>query len=254
MNIVEERSRMSHEGKALQIAARRRSFMNWLRDPDAVEMPIRTAVLAITFGALPYGLVLGLWRSPLQAIYSGLKLPILLFSVALVSALLNTMLAQIMGARLPLRRVFAAVLSGMAVTAVLLASLAPVALFFTWQAPAPPEGLAGLATGDPLVQPWMRVFRVLLLLHVGIIGFAGILGNLRIFRILCRALSARSLAARVLAVWIGVIGFAGCELSWLLSPFLCKPNFAPHLLARSYFDGNFYEHVYQALRELTLHP
>ena len=39
-------------------------------------------------------------------------------------------------------------------------------------------------------------------------------------------------------------------LSWLCSPFLCKPSQRPHILPREYFQQNFYERVWQALTEL----
>ena len=47
--------------------------------------------------------------------------------------------------------------------------------------------------------------------------------------------------------WLLVSGFAGCELSWLFSPFICKPNFPPHLITRTYWEGNFYEQLYRAV-------
>lgn len=228
----------------------RHTFRPWIRDPGGKTIPVTKACMVIIAGTLAYGFVLGFWRCPLQGLYSGLKMPLLFFAVVLASTLLNAMLAQLFGAALSLRKVLALVLAGMAAASLILASLVPVGIYFTLQAPPPPAGLVGLPLDHPRVAPAMHTFRILLLLHVGIIGIAGILGNLRIYQHLAAMLPSRTLAAKVLAAWILVTGFVGCELSWLFSPFLCKPNFPAHILARTYFDGNFYEHVFRALREM----
>ena len=89
-----------------------------------------------------------------------------------------------------------------------------------------------------------------LLTHVSVIGVCGILGNIQLFRILCRLLATRRMAARVLAVWLATSGFVGCELSWLLSPFMCEPVSPPHIVARLYAETNFYEYTWRALRTL----
>lgn len=51
--------------------------------------------------------------------------------------------------------------------------------------------------------------------------------------------------------WISVAGFVGCEISWLLSPFLCKPTQQPHIIPKEYFQENFYERVWRAITDLT---
>ena len=219
-------------------------------DPAAHGRLLQVACAAILAGTLCYGFTMGIWRSPLQGLYSALKMPLLFFAVVAASALINTMLAQVMGARLSLRAVCMLILTAMAVTAILLGALSPVALFFTLQVPAPADGLEGLPVSDPAVQPSLHVFRMLLLLHVGIIGLAGLVGNLKLLHLLVDLLKSRRHALRVLAAWILVTGFVGCELSWLFSPFLCKPNFPAHFVARTYSEGNFYEHIYHALLEL----
>jgi hypothetical protein len=193
---------------------------------------------------------MGWWRAPLQALYAAVKLPLLFLSVILASGLLNTMLTQLRGAGLSLREVLLYQLVGLSIAAAVLAGLSPVALFFTLQAPPPPPGLVGLPLDAPQAQASLRVFRALLLLHIAGIGIAGIVGNLQLYRLLRRRLGRDRLAAQVLAVWIHVCGFVGCELSWLFSPFLCKPNFPPHVLSRMYFEGNFYEHVFRAMLDV----
>lgn len=222
-------------------------------DPARQGRLIRRACLAVILGGACYGLVFGLWHSPRQALYAAAKFPLLLLSVVAVSSLINTMLAQVLGARVSLRLTCLAMLLGMAAAALVLAALAPVAAFFVQQAPPPGPGIVGLPSRDPAVAPSMRTFHALLLLHVFLIGVAGLIGNLRLYRVLRAAIAQRDLARRVMLAWIAVCGFAGCEMAWLFSPFLCKPNYPPHVLAREYFQGNFYEHVYRALADLLAH-
>ena len=163
------------------------------------------------------------------------------------------MLAQLAGARLPLRQVCLLMLLGLATTAAVMGALSPVALFLVLQAPPPDPAALGLPGWHPVVVRSMRAFWSLLLGHIAVIGVSGLIGNIRLYRLL-RSITGRSaLAARVLAMWIAASGFVGCELSWLFSPFLCKPNYPAHLIARTYFEGNFYEHVYRAITSLCAH-
>jgi hypothetical protein len=138
-----------------------------------------------------------------------------------------------------------AILVGMAITALILGALSPVVLFLVLQMPAPPSSLPDL---DPAL---MRVYYGILLLHVFIVGLAGLAGNVRMFGLLVSFVGRRRVVWKTMAVWLIVIGFAGCQLSWLLSPFLCKPTQTPHVFPREYFQQNFYERVWQAMRELS---
>ena len=54
-------------------------------------------VIAIVLGAGIYGAVMGCWRSPLQALFTGIKLPLLILLTTLGNALLNAMLAPLLG-------------------------------------------------------------------------------------------------------------------------------------------------------------
>lgn len=203
--------------------------------------------LTILVCATFYGFVFGWWRSPEQSLYAALKLPLLLFAVVLASGVINTMLAQLLGAPLSLFNVCLMMLAGMAISSLIMASLAPVIFFFTLQVPPPDPDVVGLPTLHPAVGPSLRVFKNLLLIHIAAISFAGLFGNLRLYALLKKLTPRLAVARRILFAWLLVCGFVGCELSWLFSPFICKPNFPPHLLARTYWEGNFYEHLYRAV-------
>jgi len=223
-------------------------FLDVAVDNPATQVRILSRMcLTIAVCAALYGAVFGVWRSPEQAVYAALKLPLLLFAVVLASSVVNTMLAQVLDVPLSLATVSLMMLTGMAVASVVMASLAPVVFFFTLQMPPPDPAVVGLPTAHPAVGPSLRIFRQLLVMHIAIIGFAGITGNLRLYATLRKLAPSASLARRVMVAWLIVSGFVGCELSWLFSPFICKPNYPPHLITRTYWEGNFYEHLYHAL-------
>jgi len=185
-------------------------------------------------GSAVFGAAFGCWRAPLQALYSALKMPVLILAVTGFSAVINTLLAQALGAALSFRQVLGCMLTGFAITSILLAAVAPCTLFFAWQAP-PPDSSAALLS-----------YRVLLPLNTAVVGVCGILANLRLFRLLATLTGSSRLAARVLIAWILASGLAGCELSWVLSPFLARPDLPIPFFNPNALTGNFFEYLFKA--------
>jgi hypothetical protein len=208
------------------------------------------SLLTLMGGTLLYGFAFGLWRAPEQGIYSAIKLPILFLTIVLTTTLINSMLAVLMGIPLGIRKTFKAMLYAMAVTASILGAFAPIAVFLVLQLPAPLPAALGQVASHPAVQASMAIFWPLLLGHIAMIAIAGTIGCLRLHAVLKMAAPTPRGAARLLAAWMLVTGFVGGELSWLLSPYLCKPDFSPHVIARTFHEGNFYEQLYRAVRSL----
>jgi hypothetical protein len=218
-------------------------------DPGRHGRLLRLACGVIVAGAASYGFVFGCWRGPAQALFSAAKLPLLFFATVAASGLINTMVAQVLGSGLSSRHVCLCMLIGMAVAAAVLGSLSPAMLLFALQIDSPGPETHLLPADHPRVTELMGVYWALLPAHVAVIGVAGTVGIGHLYRLL-RFLTGRAkMACRLLALWMLACGFVGCELSWLLSPFLCKPTQPPHVVAREYFEQNFYERVWQALRE-----
>lgn len=207
-----------------------------------------TALAGILIGTLAYGAVFGFWRAPLQAVFSSLKLPLLFLLVVATSGVINTMLAQVMGSPLAFRTVILLMLVGMAMTALLMGALSPVVWFFIVQAPPPDPSIVGMDKDCLEAATSMGTYRAILLSHVAVIGVCGIAGNARLLRMIRSLVGSEAMAWRLLMAWILVSGFVGCELSWLLSPFLCNPVTLPHVVNTQYFESNFYEYVYHALQ------
>lgn len=178
-------------------------------------------------GAALYGLAFGLWRSPLQAFYSAIKMPLLFLSTVAVSGTANVMLTQVLGAELSFQQVILCIAIGMAMGVALLGALSPVALFFALQCPTTSSA-----------YPWM------LLGHTAAIGTCGTVGIVRLHALL-KALTAAPI--RILTAWFLVSGFAGCQLSWILSPFLAMPDRPEPFFNPAAFSGNFYEYLWHTL-------
>jgi len=220
--------------------------------PDALSggLALRAAGLTLA-GTFAYGFVFGLWRAPEQGLYAAIKLPAVFFTVILASGFLNAVIAQLIGARLGFRQIGMAMLLAMSSSSAILGSLSPVVLFFLWQFDGPDPAAMNAAATQAVIAESMRTFWMLLLGHVAIIGAAGLIGYLRLRDMLVAAIGRKSLARRVLLAWIAVSGFVGCEISWLFSPFLCKPTYEPHFIAKEYGQGNFYQQIGRGLAAMA---
>src|SRR5450756_323916 len=112
------------------LAAAPEAFYAWMvRRPMNLVMFCLVAVVA---GAGSYGAVMGSWRDPWQAVYTGIKLPLVMLLTVVGNGLLNGMLAPLLGLNLSFRQSFAAVLISFAVTSIVLGALSPVAWFIVY--------------------------------------------------------------------------------------------------------------------------
>lgn len=208
---------------------------------DGQTRIIAGALLSIAVGTAAYGVAFGAWRSPEQALVSAAKLPLLLFATVAVSIAANTLLACVAGSTLRLRETALCILVSLALTSILLGALSPVTLFFASQCPADRPGAS-------------TVYSLLLLLHTATVGVCGVAGNVRLFSLLCRLTRSRTMAWRITLTWIGVSGLAGCELSWLVSPFLGKAGYTITFWNPAAFSSNFFEYLWQVSRHLAGAP
>ena len=70
------------------------TILGWARSVTARRVAGQAAVVVL--GTFFYGASIGWWRSGEQAVYTGIKLPLILLSVAAGNALLNAMLAPLL--------------------------------------------------------------------------------------------------------------------------------------------------------------
>jgi len=192
-------------------------------------------------GAGLYGAAMGWWRAPLAAVFVALKFPLIILLTATGNALLNAMLAPLLGLNISLRQSFLTVLMSFTVAAAILGAFSPLVAFMVWNAPPMTTDLARSVGTYNFIQ----------LTHVAIIAFAGIAGNIRLLQLLRELSGNPATARRVLMAWLAVNLFLGSQLSWILRPFIGSPNLPVEFLRAEAFHGNFYETVFHALLRLV---
>jgi hypothetical protein len=201
-------------------------------------------VALIAAGAGAFGAAMGSWRAPEQAAYAAVKLPLILLGTAAGNALLNGLLAPLLGLNLRLREAFAAVLMSFALAAAILGAFSPLMAFLVWNLPPPVAGM----------QVSAAAHSGLLLTLVGLIAFAGVTANVRLFQLLRRlAGGTTGPAARLLFAWLAVNLLLGSQLSWVARPFIGKAGVPVVFLTDEAFQGSFFEELARATGELWAH-
>ncbi len=192
-------------------------------------------------GAGLYGAAMGCWRAPLAALFVAIKFPLIILLTTLGNALLNAMLAPLLGLNISLRQSFLAILLSFTIASAILGAFSPLVGFLVWNAPP--------LTTDPTQS--VGTYSFIQVTHVVVIAFAGIAGNLRLVQLL-RELSGNAvIARRVLLAWLAGNLFLGTQLTWILRPFIGSPGLPVEFLRAAAFQGNFYETVFGALLRLA---
>ena len=197
----------------------------------------------ILAGAGSYGAAMGFWRAPLQALFVAIKFPLIILLTTIANALLNAMLAPLLGLNIGLRQSFLAILVSFTIASAILGAFSPLLAFVIWNAPP-------LAAG---AQQWRATYNSILLLQVIVIAFAGVAANLRLVQLLRRLSRNPAIAHRVLFAWLAGNFFFGSQLTWILRPFIGSPGLPVEFVRHEAFHGNFYETVFQSLIYLITH-
>ncbi|MFO0685817.1 MAG: hypothetical protein U0234_27410 [Sandaracinus sp.] len=224
---------MSARVTARALLALDEEFVGRIRRGERLGEIARGALVAILLGGAAYGTAFGLWRGPEQALVSALKLPFVLLGVAALTAASSAVLAPLLGARLAAAQSIVAILVSLAVTAMLLGALAPVAIVLVLSLP-PAETTGAAAIAQSLV-----------LAHTLAIAIAGISGVLALLRLVVRLVARRALARRVVVAWMATQLLAGAQLSWLARPFLGAPGARVTWISPQALEGGFFEEVWR---------
>lgn len=214
---------------------------DFLRDPDEFFRSVQreeevknkaiTLALVAILSFMAYGFMVGLAKSPLQALSSSIKLPILFLStMAFCLPALYFFSLALLGTPLKMMQVLTVVLAGISVSAFLLLGLAPVTLFFV------------------LTSSNYEFFQLL------VVGFVGISASIGVY-FLWRGMTLveptrndalKSLGRRILLLWIMLYGFVGTQMTWRLSPFIGKPEDPFYIIKPS--RDNFYVDAIHAIQ------
>jgi hypothetical protein len=215
------------------------SIAGWMERWD--NRRFATQVMVIVLGAGCYGAAMGWWRGPEQALYVAIKFPLIILLTMGGNALINGMLAPLLGLNIPFRQSFSAILMSSVVAAVILGAFSPLMAFLVWNVPPISTAMVHSAT-----------YGFVKLANVAVIAFAGCAGNARLFQLLVRLAGSRAVALRVLLAWLAGNLFLGSQLSWILRPFIGLPGLPVQFLRDNAFQGNFYENVFHTFNETFL--
>lgn len=178
-----------------------------------------------------YGAVLGGWHGPRLAVYSAVKLPLVLLVTSALTVAFSWIAASLLGLRLRFGQVAVLTFLALAAGSLLLVSLAPVAWIFTVCSP-PPSNTARTA------------HNVLYLLHTGFVGGCGITGTATLWKALSRIDQPRRTLRAVYAVWVAAFALVGGEVAWALRPFVGSIYMPVHFLRADALAGNVYEFIF----------
>ncbi|HXF10762.1 MAG TPA: hypothetical protein VN625_08265 [Desulfuromonadaceae bacterium] len=207
----------------------------WTERLEARRLACQVAIIIL--GAGTYGAAMGWWRDPQQALYVAIKFPLIILLTVIGNALINGMLAPLLGLNVPFRQSFSAIVMSFVVVSAILGAFSPVFAFMVWNAP-------GLGSGSG------ATYDLILLANVAVIALAGITGNVRLFQLLVRLGGSRAVAFRALCAWLIGNLFLGSQLSWNLRPFIGSPGLPVQFLRPDAFHGNFYEAVFHSLTKI----
>jgi hypothetical protein len=196
-------------------------------------------LVAVLVGAGSFGAVLGWWRAPLQALYVALKFPLIVLLTLTGNALLNGMLAPLLGVNLRFRQSLLANLVCFAIASVILGGFSPVLAFIVWNTPP-------MQTGADVTL----AYTVIQLTGVVVIAFAGVAANVHLLGLIEHWSRDPAASRRLLFSWLAVNLLLGSQLTWILRPFMGAPHLPVQFLRPNAFEGNFYETVFHAFLRL----
>jgi len=209
----------------------------WLEQWNARRFLLHVGIIIV--GAGLYGAAMGWWRDPQQALFVAIKFPLIILLTTMGNALINAMLAPLLGLNIPFRQSFSAIVMSFTIAAAILGAFSPLIAFMVWNAPP----MSSQAVSIP-------AYNLIKLTHVAIITFAGATGNARLFQLLVRLGGSRAVAFRVLFAWLAGNLFLGSQLSWILRPFIGVPALPVEFLRTGALHGNFYENVFRSLQQI----
>lgn len=211
---------------------------NWINQRDRHQILVWMVVTIL--GCACFGAAIGWWRAPLQALYTAIKFPLLILLTTVGNALLNGILAPLMGVRLGIRDSLLSVLLSYAIAGAILFAFVPLLLFIVWNVPE-----YGMNRHTSLLT-----YSFIQLTTVVMIAIAGVIANIRLLRYLELKAETPLAAKRLLFAWLAGNLFLGSQICWFLRPFIGHPLVPVMFFGPDPFQGSFYETCFEALRAL----
>ncbi len=170
--------------------------------------PLWWAPVMILCFAPIYGAMMGSYHfdSPdrlWQVLYSGIKVPLLLWATGLVCLPGFFILNTVLGLRDDFGQSLQAILAGQAGLSVALASLAPLTRLWYFSTTS---------------------YRGALLFNAGLFAAATLAGHIIMLRYYRPLIHRRTCHRIALYVWLALYAFVGIQMGWMLRPFVGSPN------------------------------
>lgn len=218
----------------LKLLKDREAFWNALRNQELGWKELLGLIAFVVFACASYGVVMAGFRSPLLSLYVAVKLPVLFLGTTAIVAVFNWMGASLLGSGLSFRSTVLLVFASMTIGCWILFACLPVAVFF-------------LVSGVPVSgthEALRYAHNAILMTHVCILAVAGVVGNAALFTGLRKVVNAGCSVEALFVLWIAAFAFVGCQLSWILRPFVCSPFYPVAFMRADCLDRNFYEFVF----------
>jgi hypothetical protein len=215
-----------------QLLSDRDQFFSQVAEGEDLGRKIAYALWTLAGLCALYGAAAGAYAGPIQSLSAAIKLPVLFIGTLAICFPGFFVIQVLVGSRLRLSQVLALVAGALALTAILLAAVVPVTLFF-------------LLTGGN--------YYFLSLLHVVIVLGSGLVGMAALHEGLAFACEKRGVYPRnamtIMKVWAVLFAFVGVQMAWNLQPFLGDRG-RPFQMFRHY-EGNFYTAIIYSMQKLT---
>jgi hypothetical protein len=209
-------------------------FWDALRSRELGWKDLLSLVGVVCFATAAYGAVLAGWRSPRLSLYVAIKLPMVFLGTTAVVSVFNWMIASILGSGLSFRSTVFLVFASMTIACWILLSLVPVALFF----------LVSAASSAGTHAELQYAHNSILMIHILILAIAGVAGNAVLLKGLRSMVRDRCSATTLFVLWLIAFAFVGCQVSWILRPFVGSPFYPVAFMRAECLDRNFYEFIF----------
>lgn len=216
---------------SIRLLRDRDEFWKALHSDNLGWKDILSLIIFVVFACALYGVVLAGWRSPRLALYVAIKLPFLFLGTTALVAVFNWMIASALGSGLSFRSMVLVVFASMTIGCWILLCLAPLAIFFLLTAVP--------ATGTH--EELRYSHNVILVTHIVILAMAGVTGNIALLKGLRSLIGDRCNVPVLFLSWLAAFAFVGCQLSWMLRPFVGSPFFPVAFMRSDALSRNFYE-------------
>ncbi|MBF0409014.1 MAG: actin-binding WH2 domain-containing protein [Candidatus Riflebacteria bacterium] len=183
------------------------------------------ALYSLLFSAL-YGGCLGVFAGYHQIILGAIKVPLLIFGTLLICLPALYTFNIILGSKLSFKQIGVIVLISTFLLSIVLASLSPILLFFIFSTTS---------------RSFIALLNIIIFTISGSFALSLLWKGMNYLTVR----NGSELNTNILYVWSGTYMFVGCQLAWMLRPFIGQSG--KIILFRA-IEGNFYQGVFHIIR------